>query len=254
MPRVMSQRVPKHGKFWGLARRGAAHEWGETVRALTVAEPRLDGLEEETAELRRQEASELRRSRIVAARTFRTNLAQAKRERQAAKKASLQLRSVQLLPGRHPCSCNARRHALMYNCLSCGAIICEQQGVGPCLFCGEDPNQERGAVGGVVATDEAARLRAEAQAEASAQKRSALSANLSLDDVLGDVTTIAKALGVPERGDRLVTYMRGRLAALLARRTSRTPRHCGGPTPSFKTTARPSSSWRTRRGACRSCW
>ena len=36
----------------------------------------------------------------------------------------------------------------------------------------------------------------------------------TLDDVLSDVQTIANALGVPERGARLVSYMRARLAAL----------------------------------------
>lgn len=35
-----------------------------------------------------------------------------------------------------PCSCQARRHKLVSNCLSCGKIVCEQEGEGPCLFCG----------------------------------------------------------------------------------------------------------------------
>ncbi|CAN0901648.1 Activating signal cointegrator 1 [Linum grandiflorum] len=35
-----------------------------------------------------------------------------------------------------PCSCQARRHRLVSNCLSCGKIVCEQEGEGPCLFCG----------------------------------------------------------------------------------------------------------------------
>ena len=42
--------------------------------------------------------------------------------------------------GRHPCACNARRHALITNCLRCGNVICEQEGEGPCLFCGGDPD------------------------------------------------------------------------------------------------------------------
>ena len=29
-----------------------------------------------------------------------------------------------------------RRHKLINNCLSCGRIICELEGEGPCLFCG----------------------------------------------------------------------------------------------------------------------
>ena len=35
-----------------------------------------------------------------------------------------------------PCSCQARRHSLVSNCLSCGKIVCEQEGEGPCNFCG----------------------------------------------------------------------------------------------------------------------
>ncbi|KAG0470097.1 hypothetical protein HPP92_016797 [Vanilla planifolia] len=35
-----------------------------------------------------------------------------------------------------PCSCQARRHRLISNCLSCGKIVCEQEGEGPCSFCG----------------------------------------------------------------------------------------------------------------------
>ena len=57
-----------------------------------------------------------------------------------------------LRPGRHPCDCNARRHALITNCLACGKVICEQEGVGPCLFCGSDPDVSHSSV----ATDPAA--------------------------------------------------------------------------------------------------
>ncbi|KAI4336001.1 hypothetical protein L6164_014583 [Bauhinia variegata] len=35
-----------------------------------------------------------------------------------------------------PCSCQARHHRLVSNCLSCGKIVCEQEGEGPCNFCG----------------------------------------------------------------------------------------------------------------------
>ncbi|XP_010550636.1 PREDICTED: activating signal cointegrator 1 [Tarenaya hassleriana] len=35
-----------------------------------------------------------------------------------------------------PCSCHARRHRLVSNCLSCGKVVCEQEGEGPCSFCG----------------------------------------------------------------------------------------------------------------------
>ncbi|MGH0115353.1 UNVERIFIED_CONTAM: hypothetical protein FKN15_006781 [Acipenser sinensis] len=41
-----------------------------------------------------------------------------------------------LLPGRHPCECLAQKHKLINNCLTCGRIVCEQEGSGPCLFCG----------------------------------------------------------------------------------------------------------------------
>lgn len=41
-----------------------------------------------------------------------------------------------LLPGRHACECLAQKHRLINNCISCGRIVCEQEGSGPCLFCG----------------------------------------------------------------------------------------------------------------------
>lgn len=41
-----------------------------------------------------------------------------------------------LLPGRNSCDCLAQKHKLINNCLSCGRIVCEQEGSGPCLFCG----------------------------------------------------------------------------------------------------------------------
>ncbi|XP_029936754.1 activating signal cointegrator 1 isoform X1 [Myripristis murdjan] len=41
-----------------------------------------------------------------------------------------------ILPGRHTCDCLAQKHNLINNCLSCGRIVCEQEGSGPCLFCG----------------------------------------------------------------------------------------------------------------------
>ena len=37
---------------------------------------------------------------------------------------------------RQPCNCQSSRHPLINNCLSCGKIICAQEGSGPCLFCG----------------------------------------------------------------------------------------------------------------------
>ncbi|XP_064194007.1 activating signal cointegrator 1 isoform X1 [Anguilla rostrata] len=41
-----------------------------------------------------------------------------------------------LLPGRHSCTCLAQKHCLINNCMTCGRIVCEQEGSGPCLFCG----------------------------------------------------------------------------------------------------------------------
>lgn len=40
-----------------------------------------------------------------------------------------------LKKGRHPCECQASEHVLVNNCTSCGRIVCEQEGSGPCLFC-----------------------------------------------------------------------------------------------------------------------
>ncbi|XP_029430276.1 activating signal cointegrator 1 isoform X3 [Rhinatrema bivittatum] len=41
-----------------------------------------------------------------------------------------------LIPGRYRCECLAQKHKLINNCLTCGRIVCEQEGSGPCLFCG----------------------------------------------------------------------------------------------------------------------
>lgn len=41
-----------------------------------------------------------------------------------------------LLKGRNRCDCQASKHKLINNCLSCGRIVCEQEGSGACLFCG----------------------------------------------------------------------------------------------------------------------
>ncbi|XP_012244625.1 activating signal cointegrator 1 [Bombus impatiens] len=42
-----------------------------------------------------------------------------------------------LLKGRYKCNCEAKRHALISNCLNCGRIVCAQEGAGPCFFCEE---------------------------------------------------------------------------------------------------------------------
>ncbi|KAJ8304364.1 hypothetical protein KUTeg_017947 [Tegillarca granosa] len=48
-----------------------------------------------------------------------------------------QAKTVVKLPGRHPCECQASKHSLVSNCVRCGRIVCEQEGSGPCLFCGQ---------------------------------------------------------------------------------------------------------------------
>ncbi|KAH9422905.1 Activating signal cointegrator 1 [Dermatophagoides pteronyssinus] len=41
-----------------------------------------------------------------------------------------------LLEGRRSCLCEASRHELINNCLTCGRIVCQQEGSGPCFTCG----------------------------------------------------------------------------------------------------------------------
>lgn len=38
--------------------------------------------------------------------------------------------------GRQLCYCQCTKHPLVNNCVNCGKIVCEQEGEGPCLFCG----------------------------------------------------------------------------------------------------------------------
>lgn len=68
-----------------------------------------------------------------------------------------------------PCSCQARRHRLISNCLSCGKIVCEQEGEGPCNFCGvlvlKEGSTYAGLDEGLMATTDA-----EAAAEAYAKR------------------------------------------------------------------------------------
>ena len=68
------------------------------------------------------------------------SVVRAKTKEKGKSLASLDALRSAMRPGRHPCSCNARRHPLLTNCLSCGKVICEQEGRGPCLFCGNDPD------------------------------------------------------------------------------------------------------------------
>ena len=41
-----------------------------------------------------------------------------------------------LVAGRKICYCQTTLHRLVNNCVSCGKVVCEQEGEGPCLFCG----------------------------------------------------------------------------------------------------------------------
>ncbi|XP_002731363.1 activating signal cointegrator 1-like [Saccoglossus kowalevskii] len=45
-------------------------------------------------------------------------------------------KSTVKIPGRHPCECQAHRHRLVNNCIKCGRVVCDQEGAGPCFFCG----------------------------------------------------------------------------------------------------------------------
>ncbi|XP_014472174.1 PREDICTED: activating signal cointegrator 1 isoform X2 [Dinoponera quadriceps] len=58
-------------------------------------------------------------------------------ERKKTKFVDLYSQGDILLKGRHKCDCEAKRHALVNNCLNCGRIVCVQEGSGPCFFCGE---------------------------------------------------------------------------------------------------------------------
>jgi activating signal cointegrator 1 len=53
---------------------------------------------------------------------------------------------VVLLKGRNHCDCQATKHKLVNNCLKCGRIVCEQEGSGSCLFCGNLVSQPNDGV------------------------------------------------------------------------------------------------------------
>lgn len=46
------------------------------------------------------------------------------------------------LQGRAICYCMCTLHPLVNNCVSCGKIVCEQEGEGPCMFCGNWVDRE----------------------------------------------------------------------------------------------------------------
>ena len=53
-----------------------------------------------------------------------------------------------LLPGRNLCDCMVTRHKLINNCLACGRVVCEQEGEGPCFFCGNPVYKAGNPLGG----------------------------------------------------------------------------------------------------------
>ncbi len=54
--------------------------------------------------------------------------------------APLTSQGTLLKPGRHDCNCEGTKHAVITNCLTCGRIVCEQEGLGPCFFCSQHVN------------------------------------------------------------------------------------------------------------------
>uniref|UniRef100_A0A0G4H999 ASCH domain-containing protein n=1 Tax=Chromera velia CCMP2878 TaxID=1169474 RepID=A0A0G4H999_9ALVE len=52
------------------------------------------------------------------------------------------------------CLCQASQHPLVGNCLSCGKIVCEQEGPGPCLFCGIEVKSREAVANGNAEIDE----------------------------------------------------------------------------------------------------
>ncbi|KAM5570748.1 hypothetical protein ABKV19_011405 [Rosa sericea] len=69
-----------------------------------------------------------------------------------------------------PCTCQARRHRLVSNCLSCGKIVCEQEGEGPCNFCGALVLREGSSYAGLDESFTPVMSDAEAAAEAYAKR------------------------------------------------------------------------------------
>mmetsp|Transcript_19172 Transcript_19172/g.13766 ORF Transcript_19172/g.13766 Transcript_19172/m.13766 type:complete len:123 (+) Transcript_19172:290-658(+) len=46
------------------------------------------------------------------------------------------LSKIPIRANRKICYCQGTKHPLINNCVSCGKIVCELEGEGPCLFCG----------------------------------------------------------------------------------------------------------------------
>lgn len=101
-----------------------------------------------------------------------------------------------LLKGRRLCECQAAQHKLINNCLGCGRIVCEQEGSGPCLFCG-DP---------VFTAEEMARLAKAARENKSSAKPAAKQGKKGKDTAAKEASakeSLDKALA---QRDRLLEY------------------------------------------------
>ena len=105
-----------------------------------------------------------------------------KKQQQAVTAKGIEGLGRALKAGRHPCDCNARRHELLYNCLSCGKVICAQEGPGPCLFCGNDPDTENGHAVADAATAASAKLAAERKERLLEFDRTAAKRTTVIDD------------------------------------------------------------------------
>lgn len=52
-------------------------------------------------------------------------------------KSTIKLKDLnKIQAGRKICYCQTTVHNLVNNCIQCGKIVCDQEGEGPCLFCG----------------------------------------------------------------------------------------------------------------------
>jgi len=108
------------------------------------------------------------------------------------------LRGDPMREGRHACSCMATVHALINNCTTCGKVICEQEGEGPCLFCSslKEQAQEAETKNHSEATTKSPSMRPSTPAAAAAAAAAA-------EDT--DVEALAAAL---DHKDRLLAYER----------------------------------------------
>lgn len=69
-------------------------------------------------------------------------LAKQGQTQKAVKNVTVRDLSKVKLAGRAICYCMCTVHPLVNNCTSCGKIVCEQEGEGPCMFCGNWVDRE----------------------------------------------------------------------------------------------------------------